>query len=111
MQRTLDKWMHSFPNKNRKGFQCSLNMLSKSCSFTQKLFFFFLFLKHFNPIIVLAINYESKVQFINSLPNNKILAWSILRTSADYKINVTEKLKFFVRRVENVIGKGENTCY
>ena len=28
---------------------------------------------------------------------------------ADDKINVTEKLKFFLKRVENIVGKGENS--
>ena len=27
------------------------------------------------------------------------------------KINVTEKLKFVLRRVENIVGKGENAGY
>ena len=47
----------------------------------------------------------------NSLPNYKILNYSILKGFADYKINVTEKLKFVLRRVENIVGKGENASY
>ena len=47
----------------------------------------------------------------NSLPNNKILDWSKLKTFADKKINVTEKLKFVLDRVKNIVGKGENVGY
>ena len=47
----------------------------------------------------------------NSLPNDKILDWSRLKALADDKINVTEKLKFVLRRVENIVGKGENAGY
>ena len=45
---------------------------------------------------------------INSLPNDKISDWSKLKASADDKINVTEKLKFLLERVENIVGKGRN---
>ena len=70
-----------------------------------------------------SITYHSKVmarffadreidnQTINSLPNDKILDWSKLKALADDKINVTEKLKFVLRRVENMVGKGENAGY
>ena len=47
----------------------------------------------------------------NSLPNNKILDWSKLKAFADDKINVTEKLKFVLERVEDIVGKGENAGY
>ena len=30
---------------------------------------------------------------------------------ADDKINVAEKLKFILQRVENIVGKGENAGY
>ena len=45
---------------------------------------------------------------VNSLPNDKILDRSKLKTFADDKINVTENLKFVFERVENIVGKGEN---
>ena len=45
---------------------------------------------------------------INSLQNNKLLDWSKLKAFAYDKINVTEKLKFVQRRVENIVGKGQN---
>ena len=43
----------------------------------------------------------------NSLPSDKILDWSKLKTFADNKINVTEKLKFHLGRVENIVRKGK----
>ena len=39
---------------------------------------------------------------------NKILYWSKLKEFADNKINVTEKLKFVLGRVKNIVGKGGN---
>ena len=50
-------------------------------------------------------------QFFNSLPHNKILDWSKLKAFADDKLNATEKLKFVLGRVENIVGKGENAGY
>ena len=34
-----------------------------------------------------------------------------MKVFADNKINVTEKLKFILGRVENIVGKGENADY
>ena len=48
---------------------------------------------------------------VNSLPNDKISNWSRLKAFADDKINVTEKLKFVLRRAENIVEKGENAGY
>ena len=48
---------------------------------------------------------------VNSLPNHKILDWSKLKAYADDKINVTQKLKFALGRVENIVEKGENAGY
>ena len=45
---------------------------------------------------------------LNSLPNDKILDGSKLKGFVDDKINVNEILKFSLRRVENIVGKGEN---
>ena len=47
----------------------------------------------------------------NSLPNNKILDWSKLKAIADDKIDVTEKFKFVLERVKNMVGKGENAGF
>ena len=45
---------------------------------------------------------------VNLLQNNEVFDWSELKAFADDKMNVTEKLKFVLVRVENVVGKGEN---
>ena len=34
-----------------------------------------------------------------------------MKASADDKSNVTQKLKFALGRVENIVGKGENAGY
>ena len=49
--------------------------------------------------------------FLNSLPIDKMLGWSKLKAFADDKIKVTEKFKFVLGRVENIVGKGENAGY
>ena len=49
---------------------------------------------------------------LNSLPNDKILDWSKMKAFADNKKkNVTEKLKFVLGRVENIVEKGGNAGY
>ena len=48
---------------------------------------------------------------VHSLPNNKFLEWSKLKAFADDKIKVAEKLKFVLDKVENIVGRGENTGY
>ena len=45
---------------------------------------------------------------INSLPNDKILDLSKLKVFADDKIIATQKLKFVLERIENIVGKQEN---
>ena len=44
----------------------------------------------------------------NSMTNDKILALNLF---ADNKIIVTQKMKFVLGRVENIVEKGENTGY
>ena len=48
---------------------------------------------------------------ITSLPNEKILDWSKLKAFADDKINVNQKLKFNMGKVENIVENGENAGY
>ena len=48
---------------------------------------------------------------INSLPNDKILDWSKFKVFTDNKINVTEKQKFFLGWLENIVGKFEDAGY
>ena len=47
----------------------------------------------------------------DSLQNDKFLDWFSLKTFADDKINLAEKIKFVLGRVENIVGKGENAGY
>ena len=53
----------------------------------------------------------SPVLFFNSLPNEKNLALPRLKAFTDDKINMAQKLKLDLRRVENIVGKGENAGY
>ena len=53
---------------------------------------------------------SSDINIPNSLTNDVFLNWSKLRAIADNKIDVTEKLKFVMVRIENM-GKGENACF
>ena len=46
-----------------------------------------------------------------TLQNNMFFDWSKLKAFAGDKINVTQKLKFVLGRVENIVGKGENAGY
>ena len=48
---------------------------------------------------------------INSLPNNKILASSRLKTFAENKLKVCSNYEFIHNRIENSVGKGENAGY
>ena len=47
----------------------------------------------------------------HSLPNDKSFDMYKLKAFADDKINVTEKMRFVLVRVENIVGKGENAAY
>ena len=52
------------------------------------------------------------VHVFNSLPNDTILNQSkIFKVVADEKIKVTQRLKFVLGRIENIVGKGENAGY
>ena len=42
---------------------------------------------------------------------DKTLDWTKLKACADIKINLNEKLRLGFRRVENIVGKGENADY
>ena len=53
----------------------------------------------------------SKMYTLNSLPNDKIIDWSKFKAFADDKLTTTQKLKGVHRRVENIMGKGENAGY
>ena len=49
-------------------------------------------------------NVDSYLSF-NSLPNDKVFDWSKLKAFASFKINVNEKLKFLLGRVETLCEK------
>ena len=49
--------------------------------------------------------------FLNSLPNDKISDWSKLKALTDDKIDATEKSKFVLGRVKNIVGKRRNAGY
>ena len=48
---------------------------------------------------------------LNSLQNEKTLDGPKFKAFADDKINVNQKLKFDMGRVENIVGKVENAGY
>ena len=50
-------------------------------------------------------------QHFNSLPNDKFLDLSKLKAFAEDVINVTEKLKYLLGRVDNIVGKREDASY
>ena len=47
---------------------------------------------------------------MKSLPNNNFVDWTKLKALADEKFNVA-KMIIFLDRLENVMGKRENTSY
>ena len=53
------------------------------------------------------------IQFADALtiPNDKFLDLSKFKAFADDNLNVYQKLKFALGRVENIVGKGENAGY
>ena len=73
--------------------------------------------KNFNQREISHRHHEVELWFfhnalcINPLPNDKILDWSKFKVFADVKINVNQKLKFTMGRVEHIAGKGENAGY
>ena len=56
--------------------------------------------------VALNPNTTNQQFFINSLPNDKFLNWSKLKTFADNKLNLVEKFISVLVRVENIVGKG-----
>ena len=48
---------------------------------------------------------------VNRLPKNKIFDRSKLKALADDKMNMMQNSKFVLGKVENIMGKGENTGY
>ena len=54
---------------------------------------------------LLLIACEDGTLILNPLPNGKLLDWFKLKAFADYKIYITEKLKFVLKRVKTHCGK------
>ena len=55
--------------------------------------------------------YASPVLGLLTQPNNKISDHPELKAFVDDKINVTQKQKFVLRILGNIVGKGENASY
>ena len=49
--------------------------------------------------------------FFNSLPNDKSLDWSKLKTFSEDKLIVAEIIGFVPEMLQNIVGKGENAGY
>ena len=63
-------------------------------------------LKHREVVCIIHTSILISSQYlIYSLPNDKN---SRLKAFADDTLNVNEKLKFGLKRAENIVGKGEN---
>ena len=60
---------------------------------------------------VLLIFVSLLFSIFNSVSQDKISDRFKLKRFADNKIDATEKLKFVLERVENIVGKGENAGY
>ena len=55
--------------------------------------------------------FEYKACTLNLLSNDKILDWSKFKAFADIKLKMAQMGESFLGRVENIVGKGENTIY
>ena len=51
------------------------------------------------------------ISYFNSLPTQKIVDQPKLKALADDKINMTRKLKYSMKRVENIVGRRENAGF
>ena len=51
------------------------------------------------------------ISILNPLPEDKILAWSKLKQSADDNFELDVNSRKFSKPVENTVGKGEIACY
>ena len=54
---------------------------------------------------------QEQIISFNPFANNKLLEWFKLKAFADDKLNMAQKLKFVLGRIENIEGKGENDGY
>ena len=65
---------------------------------------------HFH-LLPFVTYYQYPTLQINPFPNDNLFYWSKSKAFANYKINVTEKRKFSLEWVENIVGKGDNAGY
>ena len=79
-------------------------MCLSKCSFSFSIFLpvFLCVSKPVSVLNILEILWKLVEWCFNSLPKDKILDWSKLKAFTDDKINVTEKLKFLLERVETL---------
>ena len=84
------------------------NIVGKGENAVYQYFPTFFFSNTFSSMVIKTWEYVVK-SF--SIPNDKILVQTKLKALADDKIKVTEKMKFLLKRVENIVGKGENAVH
>ena len=51
------------------------------------------------------------MEMLNPLPNYKTLDWAKLKAFADDNLIIFKTIKFKLKRVQNIVGKGENAGY
>ena len=78
--------------------------------FTSIISFFLKCFQKLPPSGTLTLGIVSQKGF-NSLPNDKILEVTKLKTFADNKLKVAKMTISLYDRVENTVGKGENVGY
>ena len=93
----------SYPNSKKTPWEKEKLLITSNFSFSHSVFQKACFPGVSKSVVVWEL--------INSLPDDQVLDWSNLKAFADDKLKVTEKLKFVLRRIENIIGKGENAGY
>ena len=60
---------------------------------------------------IVGMELSTENYLIKCLPHYMTLDWSKLKAFVDDILNLTEKLKFVLGRLENIMGKGENAVY
>ena len=63
------------------------------------------------PLLRRVISQRMQKSQLLSLPNSKVLDWFKLKAFANEKLNVNEKFKLLLERVENNVRTGEHASY
>ena len=100
----------------RKLLETEKLLVANNFSFSHSVFYFLENCSHFHLIqnyLLQTLSVWTSLKFVvlemvNSLLNDKISDLYKLKAFADGKIHVTQRLKFVLGRVENIVGKGEN---